>query len=165
MNFLHYSLIALTIICVGCHSSRVMQVRETSSEISRFDIHDREKLFNSSICFKNGRILNVDSLLIDRDSVLWIESIMVRSVSVDSVDRINWTSSLKGGLDGLGLGLALGSAGGLLLGTIVDHSDYDDPIPGFLVGAIVGAASGGLFGFVAGVVSGHTYTLTFERTK
>jgi hypothetical protein len=165
MNYLHYSLLFLTFSCVGCQSTRVMQVRDTSSDITRFDVQSPEKLSSSSIYFKKGTILNVDSLLIDRDSVLWIESGMVRSVSVDSVDRIIWTSRGKGGLDGLGLGLALGATGGMLLGAIVDNSDYDDPIPGYLVGAIVGATSCGLFGFAAGVVSGHTYTLTFERTQ
>jgi hypothetical protein len=165
MNYLHYSLIVLTLGCIGCHSSRVMQVRDTPSDKIQFDIQYPEKLPGSTIYFKKGTIINVDSLLIDRGSVIWIESGMVQYVPVDSVDRIIWTSHLKGGLDGLGLGLALGSAGGLLVGRIVDNSDYDDVLPGFLVGAIVGGASGGLFGFVAGVVSGHTYTLTFERAQ
>jgi len=165
MNYLHYSLIALTIGCFGCHSSRVMQVRETPSNIIQFDIQCPEKLSHSSVIFRNGTILNVDSLVIDRGSVIWIESGLVQSVSVDSVDRIIWTNRLKGGLDGLGLGLALGSTGGLLVGRIVDHNDYDDVIPGFLAGAIVGGVSASLVGFVAGVFSGHTYTLTFERVQ
>lgn len=165
MSYLHYCLLALTLFSVGCQSSRVIQVRDKSSDRTRFHIQYPEKLPNSSIYFQNGVFLNVDSLLIDRDSVIWIESGIVQSVSVDSVDRIIWTSHIKGGLDGLGLGFALGSAGGLLVGKLVDDNDHDDVLPGFLVGAILGGTSCSLVGFVAGLASGHTYTLTFARDQ
>jgi len=165
MNNLHYFLIALTLGCVGCHSSRVMQIRDTPPDIIEFDVQCPEKLSNSFIIFKNGTILNVDSLVIDRGSVIWIESGMVRNASVDSMDRITWSDHLKGGLDGLGWGLALGSTGGLLVGKLVDDNDADDVLPGFLVGAILGGGSGLLVGFVAGVISGHPYTLSFERAQ
>ena len=160
-----YVFLIIMLGILGCSSSRVIQVRVTSTGTLYDERNTPLKYPGSSIQLMDGTILRADGIHLEGDSVFWTDSSSARSIHIDSLERIAGINRIYGGLEGIGIGFLVGAVPGAFIAGMIDQDDSEDGVPNEVKGLGVGAAVGSVVGLVVGTLIGHRYSIIFKRVQ
>jgi hypothetical protein len=165
-NTTHWSMLFLLIIFIAQFNSCTHNIYLKNSDASQDhemlkELNRKGKLLSSTIYLKNGENYKVENLRLSNDTlsfvILPINSTDTESqykmLSTYDVEKIKFNKVLKGGVDGLCVGLGLGLASGFLAGYI-QPLDSEDPPPREVViffDSILGGISGAIIGIPIGM--------------
>lgn len=159
---------AAAVMMLVCGCSRTFTIAKEDSALNRQNI----KILNNScksgeslIYLKNDKVLKVENLSLDKDSLSYIESIPgnVRVISCMEVKKIVTRDGAGSFIQGLGFGAALGFAG-LLAGAASTPSGSGHGT-GLPTSWVVGPAAGLVIGFAAGELIGADKIFIFTDSN
>ena len=115
--------------------------------------------------FQAGRKMAAHEVMMDPDSTSFVNRITgARSrVSTHEIEKIVFTSSGLGFLEGAGIGLVAGGLGGLAAAAIIFGGKAGEEGLAYVILPLFGGGGGLLLGGIIGGSLGHSYEYRFVR--
>lgn len=176
---IHWSLLLLfivfTVFFSGCTYNFYLKNSDASEDHEMLkELNRKGKLLSSTIYLKNGDNYKVKKLRLSNDSLSFIilpknstETEYKMFLSMNGVEKIQFKRVLKGGVDGLFVGLGLGLASGFLGGYIQPLDGEDPPTREVVVffDSIFGGITGAIIGIPIGMFVKKHEVYHFENPK
>jgi hypothetical protein len=152
------------IIQMGCSSSYVVSSAPYSDpSFSTFNTDAEGR--RGTIVFQDGRKMGAHRVMTDPDSTSFVNTITGARTVVPNheIDKIIFTSSGLGFLEGAGIGLLAGGLGGLAAAAIIVGRGAGEEGLAYVFLPLFGGGGGLLLGGIIGGSLGHSYEYKFVR--
>lgn len=158
MRYMHL-LVVITALA-GCTSARVV---DTQAPSPYAEVNEAAQDRVVQVHLADGRTLHATDLDLTPDVASYVDADgQMHTVATDAIEQVAFVQGGRGALDGLGIGLLMGGAGGAMVGLASGSTCNEDDLfcdPGFYA-----AAFGALFGAIGGLVGGAIGSVRGHRT-
>lgn len=148
------------LVLTGCTSTRVA---DPQAPRPYTEVNEAVQGRVVQLHLADGRTLRATDLDVAPDVASYMDADgQMHTVATDRIEQIRLTQHGRGALDGLGVGLLMGGAGGAMIGFGLGSACSEDDLlcdPGFYA-----AISGALFGALGGLVGGAIGSARGHRT-
>jgi len=159
-NMRYMYLLVVTTVLIGCTSTRVVDTQMPSPYA---EVNAATQSRTVQLRLADGRTLQATDLDIAPDVASYVDADgQMHTVATDAIEQVAFVQGGRGALDGLGIGLLMGGAGGAMIGLASGSTCNEDDLfcdPGFYA-----AVSGALFGTIGGLVGGAIGSARGHRT-
>jgi hypothetical protein len=162
-----YLLVVIT-ASAGCTSTRVVDTQAPSPYV---EVNEAVQGRVVQVQLADGRTLRATDVDLAPDVASYVDADgQMHTVATDKIEQIRLTQHGRGALEGIGIGLLIGGAGGAMVGLASVSACNEGDLfcdPGFYAiafGALFGAI-GGAIGLISGTVRGHRTVYRFSGSR